>query len=146
MSRTTRFLCYFFGLKFASVLFLTLFPSLLWGHPNYHYVYQQQMGPEFFSLQKRCQPSEVTPTTTTTSNNLSSITGYRLIGEIKRIVRKPPKTYWMGPNLFSKKVPALRGHPNYYYHQQQPFLPELDVAAIMVKTWNVEIKFVKGPA
>ena len=28
MSRITRFLCYFFGLKFTSVLFLTLFPSL----------------------------------------------------------------------------------------------------------------------
>ena len=28
MSRTTRFLCYFLGLKFASVLFFTLFPSL----------------------------------------------------------------------------------------------------------------------
>ena len=29
MSRITRFLCYFFGLKFASVLFFTLFPSLI---------------------------------------------------------------------------------------------------------------------
>ena len=29
MSRITRLLCYFFGLKFASVLFSTLFPSLV---------------------------------------------------------------------------------------------------------------------
>ena len=28
MLRITRFLCYFFSLKFASVLFFTLFPSL----------------------------------------------------------------------------------------------------------------------
>ena len=29
MSRNTRFLCYYFGLKYSSVLFFTLFPSLL---------------------------------------------------------------------------------------------------------------------
>ena len=32
MSRITRFLCYFFGLKFASVLFFYAFPSLLPQH------------------------------------------------------------------------------------------------------------------
>ena len=30
MSQNMRFLCYFFSLQFVSVLFFTLFPSLLW--------------------------------------------------------------------------------------------------------------------
>merc|ERR1712055_50071 len=39
MSRNTRFLCYFFGLKYSSVLFSTLFPSLgCEGHLCCHYL------------------------------------------------------------------------------------------------------------
>ena len=34
MSRITRFLCYFLGLKFSSVLFCTLFPSLGFPDPS----------------------------------------------------------------------------------------------------------------